>query len=733
MPRSRSGSISAPVHHRTRANSQSHIESAISAIQQRGENTVASGAFIPGTGGFVGGPPVTHAADHGTVAVTAPGTRAARRASVRHRKDLAHYTLNGKRVRTTERICNEVPPPATYRPSEPQFWSYADPNSPRPSLSFLKDHFHSEGRLTEEQALYILNATTLILEREPNLVKVGDGVTVCGDVHGQYYDLLKLFDIGGDPSETPYLFLGDYVDRGAFGIECLLYLYALKLHYPTTFFLLRGNHECRHLTEFFTFKKECLHKYSHTVYDACIRSFHALPLAALLDGRFLCVHGGIGPDMWTLADLNKVDRFQEPGMEGILCDILWADPIANYSRIPETGEAPMPRARRQSYRKGKGKDKGNGRQDRDNSDGEGELLPPGFMHNNVRGCSYFYTYTAVCEFLRRNGLLSVIRGHEAQDAGYSMYRKTDQDFPSLITIFSAPNYLDAYNNKAAVIKYIGQNITIRQFNATTHPYSLPGFSDAFTWSLPFVGSKIAEMLLAILNCCTREELEESTDEESEEGVGMEGNDDERMQQREAIKNKVLAVGRMARVFDLLREEAEGVSELTLETPREEAHGFRQTKLGIQGHRIRKAIHNFDDARKSDILNEHIPLARPSSPLQPRTPGSAAPSDRTSGPYTNPSRSSATTAYTHTADSSISSWEYSASSLVPRRRSATSDTATMIRKTLEGGQDDEEKEILELARRLSRPLTGREVRDAYGATGSSKASKEARRVKRMETA
>lgn len=111
----------------------------------------------------------------------------------------------------------------------------------------------------------------------------------------------------------------------------------------------------------------------------------------------------------------------------------------------------------------------------------------------------------MCDFLRRNELLSVIRAHEAQDAGYvvsmthcsrsetairySMYRRTENDFPSLITIFSAPNYLDAYNNRAAVIKYIGRNITIRQFNSSRHPYSLPGFSDAFTWSLPFVGAK----------------------------------------------------------------------------------------------------------------------------------------------------------------------------------------------------------------------------------------------------
>lgn len=106
MSHSRSGSMSAPGHHRTRTNSQSHIESAISAIQQRGENADASGTFIPGTGGFIGGPP--GAADDGSVTVTGSNARVARGASVRYRKDLTHSRYNGKRVKTTERICSEV-------------------------------------------------------------------------------------------------------------------------------------------------------------------------------------------------------------------------------------------------------------------------------------------------------------------------------------------------------------------------------------------------------------------------------------------------------------------------------------------------------------------------------------------------------------------------------------------------------------------------------------------------
>ena len=139
-----------------------------------------------------------------------------------------------------------------------------------------------------------------------------------------------------------------------------------------------------------------------------------------------------------------------------------------------------------------------------------------FIHNAVRGCSYAFTYHAACAFLERNNLLSIIRAHEAQDPGYRMYRKTKTTgFPSVITIFSAPNYLDVYNNKAAILKYENNVMNIRQFNCSPHPYWLPNFMDVFTWSLPFVGEKgiiylnaVTEMLGALLSICSKEELAE---------------------------------------------------------------------------------------------------------------------------------------------------------------------------------------------------------------------------------
>jgi len=478
-----------------------------------------------------------------------------------------HTMEDGSQVSTLERVCKDVQAPAFHKPTDEQFYDPHEPN--KPNLAFLKQHFCREGRLTEEQALFILTEATKILRSEPNLLEMDAPITVCGDVHGQYFDLMKLFEVGGNPEDTRYLFLGDYVDRGYFSIECVLYLWALKIWYPTTLWLLRGNHECRHLTDYFTFKLECKHKYSERVYEACMDSFCTLPLAAVMNKQFLCIHGGLSPELQTLDDLKTIDRFREPPTHGLMCDILWADPLEEFGQ---------------------------------------EKTSDFFIHNHVRGCSYFFSYPAACSFLEKNNLLSIIRAHEAQDAGYRMYRKTKTTgFPSVMTIFSAPNYLDVYNNKAAVLKYENNVMNIRQFNCTPHPYWLPNFMDVFTWSLPFVGEKITDMLIAILNTCSKEELEEETplsatsvDPMSPPDGDLDPNSPEA--KRRAIKNKILAIGRLSRVFQVLREESERVTELKTATGGRLPAGTLM--LGAEG--IKEAITTFEEARKVDMQNERLP-------------------------------------------------------------------------------------------------------------------------------
>lgn len=251
-----------------------------------------------------------------------------------------------------------------------------------------------------------------------------------------------------------------------------------------------------------------------------------------------------------------------------MCDILWADPLEDFGQEKTT-----------EY----------------------------FVHNHVRGCSYFFSYSAACSFLEKNNLLSIIRAHEAQDAGYRMYRKTrTTGFPSVMTIFSAPNYLDVYNNKAAVLKYENNVMNIRQFNCTPHPYWLPNFMDVFTWSLPFVGEKITDMLIAILSTCSEEELKDESSAASPGPVSpppVSAQDADSIEfKRRAIKNKILAIGRLSRVFQVLREESERVTELKTVSGGRLPAGTLM--LGAEG--IKNAISSFEDARKVDLQNERLP-------------------------------------------------------------------------------------------------------------------------------
>jgi len=234
-------------------------------------------------------------------------------------------------------------------------------------------------------------------------------------------------------------------------------------------------------------------------------TFDALPLVAIMNKQFLCVHGGLSPLIQTVEQIADIDRFVEPPPNGPMCDLLWSDPMDDFAL--ETEEP--------------------------------------FEFNSVRGCSWNYSYTAVCDFLERNKLLSVIRAHEAQDAGYRMYRRNDKTgFPAVITLFSAPNYLDSYNNKGAVLRYENNVINIRQFNHSPHPYHLPGFMNVFAWSLPFVAEKVGELLMGFFNLVD----DESMDREEEVN----------RQKQNALRKKVEAVGRLVHLYKKIREDREQV-------------------------------------------------------------------------------------------------------------------------------------------------------------------------------
>ena len=320
----------------------------------------------------------------------------------------------------------------------------------------VREHFIRQGRLSTNQLIKLVRDATSILSKEPNLLRIDCKCLVFGDFHGQFYDLVAVLQNIEFTGET-LLFLGDYIDRGHFSVEIYLYLLLLKSHFPNNIFLLRGNHESKRMTSYFTFRNECLSKYNYDIYKLMVDSFKSLPLTAIIQDEAFCSHGGISPSIQNYIQINKFDRFIEPTYSGSICDILWSDPHQKYDLIDEL-----------------------------------------WIKNTKRNCSYFYSYKAVVNFLKTNELKIIIRGHEVQMDGYKLYKEYNE-LPSLITIFSAPNYCDIYKNTGAYIEYNHGISKIIQYDAVNHPFTLPGFSDGLVWSLPFVSKKMLDLIIDIID------------------------------------------------------------------------------------------------------------------------------------------------------------------------------------------------------------------------------------------
>jgi len=183
--------------------------------------------------------------------------------------------------------------------------------------------------LTEAEIKGLCNAAREVFVNQPILLELEAPLKVCGDIHGQYYDLLRLFEYGGFPPESNYLFLGDYVDRGKHSLETICLLFCFKVKYPENFFLLRGNHECSSINRLYGFYDECKRRYSIKLWKIFSDVFNCLPVAALIDDKIFCMHGGLSPELSSPHQISRIMRPTEVPDEGLLCDLLWSDPDVN--------------------------------------------------------------------------------------------------------------------------------------------------------------------------------------------------------------------------------------------------------------------------------------------------------------------------------------------------------------------------------------------------------------------
>lgn len=242
-----------------------------------------------------------------------------------------------------------------------------------------------------------------LLSKEPNLLELEAPFYIFGDIHGQFSDLLRFFEMVDLPPKNKFLFLGDYVDRGENSLEVVCLLFSLKIKFPNNIYLLRGNHECPDLNGGYGFKDECIERYGKEgihIWKEINKSFQMLPMCSLLNNKIFCVHGGISPKINTLKEINCVNRNCCIPNDGIMCDFTWGDPKNQQLKWEESD----------------------------------------------RGCSYTFNDKALDEFMDKLNIDLIVRAHQVVDKGYQFFNNR-----KLVTVFSAPNYCGDVGNYASVM------------------------------------------------------------------------------------------------------------------------------------------------------------------------------------------------------------------------------------------------------------------------------------------
>lgn len=255
-------------------------------------------------------------------------------------------------------------------------------------------------QLRENEIKGLCLAARSIFLTQPMLLELEAPVKVLGDIHGQYEDLLQFFDYGGYPPDSNYLFLGDYVDKGRKSLEVICLLLAYKVKYPENFFLLRGNHEASNINRSYGFYDECKRRFNLKIWKTFNSCFDCMPVAAIIEDKIFCCHGGISRELQSLEQIRRIPRPTDIPTYGILCDLLWADP------------------------------------DRD---------VKGYTESD-RGVSFLFGANALSAFLNKFQLDLVCRGHQVVEDGYEFFAKR-----KLVTVFSAKNYCGEFDNPGALM------------------------------------------------------------------------------------------------------------------------------------------------------------------------------------------------------------------------------------------------------------------------------------------
>lgn len=276
------------------------------------------------------------------------------------------------------------------------------------------DNLFEFKHLQESEVAKLCKEAREILMEEANVQPVSSPVTVCGDIHGQFYDLLELFRVGGEIPDTSYIFMGDFVDRGYYSLETFTLLLVLKAKHPDKITLLRGNHESRQITQVYGFFDECMTKYgSNNAWKYCTRVFDLLTVAAIIDNKILCIHGGLSPDINTLDQIRAIKRDQEIPHKGALCDLVWSDP-----EDVDTWET------------------------------------------SPRGAGYLFGKSVTDDFMDINNLDLICRAHQVVHEGHKfMFGE------KLVTVWSAPNYCYRCGNIASILEINGSKRNPRNFDA----------------------------------------------------------------------------------------------------------------------------------------------------------------------------------------------------------------------------------------------------------------------------